>query len=516
MKYAQLRGPQQEASRTRNRKSTMRLSFGQHLQQKQTQILAPRMIQSMEILQLPVTALLERVEEELRENPVLEVSANDPELPEENYETETPASDNGEMVVEEHGNNVDDFERLVELDRDVPDHFEDRLRVSSNRIQDSMDRQHDLMANVEDRPESLHEYLLQQLTELEVSAEMLAMCERIISTLSPNTGGYLRVTLEDLLPANHSPEMLELARKALALIQSLDPPGIAARDLRECLLLQIDDSLPLRDEVRCLVNHHLEDLRDNRIPHIQKSTGYTYDQIMAAWDQLKKLNPKPASRFVLTRAQAISPDVVVFKDSDGRYRVKAEDAPIGNLYISNYYKKRHQSGQLTDDEREFLKKKYASAKWLLEAIEQRRNTVARVAQEIVDHQKAFLDKGPEYLVPLKMQQIADKVGVHVTTVSRAVDDKWMDTPRGLIPMKRFFVGGTHTEGGEDVAWDRVQIELKRLVDHEDKSEPLSDEHLCAELKAMGFDVARRTIAKYRKKLGILSSRQRRDWSKDLS
>lgn len=495
----------------------MRLSFGQHLQQKQTQILAPRMIQSMEILQLPVTALLERVEEELRENPVLEVATNDPEMPEESFETEPAKSaETRELVVDESGNNVDDFERLVELDRDVPDHFDDRPRVSANRVQDSLDQQHDLMSNIEDRPESLHEYLIHQLHESDIAPELMAMCERIISTLNPATGGYLRVSLEDLLPADHPPEMLELARRALALIQSLDPPGIAARDLRECLLLQIDDSLPMHDEVRCLVNHHLEDLRDNRIPLIQRATGYTYDQIMRAWEQLRKLNPKPAGRFINTRAPAITPDVVVYKDSDGNYKVKAEEAPIGNLYISNYYKKRHQSGQLTAEEREFLKRKYASAKWLMEAIEQRRNTVARVAEEIVKHQKAFLDKGPEHLLPLKMQQIADRVGVHVTTVSRAVDEKWMDTPRGLIPMKRFFVGGTQTEEGEDVAWDRVQIELKRLVDQEDKSDPLSDEHLCKELQNMGFDVARRTIAKYRKKLGILSSRQRRDWSKELT
>jgi RNA polymerase sigma-54 factor len=495
----------------------MRLSFGQHLQQKQTQILAPRMIQSMEILQLPVTALLERVEEELRENPVLEVSTNDPEMPDENFESDSaPTSDNRELVVDDTGNNVDDFERLVELDRDVPDHFDDRPRVSSNRVQDSMDQQHDLMSNIEDHPESLHEYLIHQLHELEISPELLAMCERIISTLNPATGGYLRVSLEDLLPADHSPELLELARKALALIHTLDPPGIAARDLRECLLLQIDSSLPMHEEVRCLVNHHLEDLRDNRIPQIQRATGYTYDQIMRGLEQLRKLNPKPAGRFTTTRAAAITPDVVVYKDTDGQYRVRAEEAPIGNLYISNYYKKRHQNGQLTAEEREFLKRKYASAKWLIEAIEQRRNTVARVAEEIVKHQQAFLEQGPEFLLPLKMQQIADRVGVHVTTVSRAVDEKWMDTPRGLIPMKRFFVGGTHTEEGEDVAWDRVQIELKRLVDHEDRTDPLSDEHLCKELQAMGFDVARRTIAKYRKKLGILSSRQRRDWSKELS
>lgn len=490
----------------------MRLSIGQHLQQKQTQTMAPRMIQSMEILQLPVTALLERVEEELRENPVLEISEADPSLPDEKVESES-SSDEKELVVDEKGNNEDDFERLVEMDNDVPDHFDDRPRVSSNRVQDSMDRQHDLMANVVDRPESLQEYLMHQLGEMDLGDEMLAMCQRIVSTLSPNTGGYLRVSLEDLLPADHSDEQLELARQSLKMIQSLDPPGIAARDLRECLLLQITDSMPFHQEVRRLVSDHLEDLRDNRMPQIQKATGYSFDLIKDALSQLRKLNPKPAGRFAETTAPAITPDVMIYKNDEGRYMVKAEEAPIGNLYISNYYKKRHASGKLTSEEKEFLKKKYASAKWLLESIEQRRNTLSRVAQAIVDHQKAFLDNGPEYLVPLKMQQIADKVGVHVTTVSRAVDDKWMDTPRGLIPMKRFFVGGTQTEEGEDVAWDRVQIELKKLVDNEDKADPLSDETLKEKLNEMGLDVARRTIAKYRKKLGILSSRQRRDWSK---
>lgn len=475
--------------------------------------MAPRMIQSMEILQLPVTALLERVEEELRENPVLELSESDPSLPEEKVERETANNDDKEMVVEESGNNADDFERLVEMDNDVPDHFDDRPRVSSNRIQESGDRQHDLMANVADRPESLHEYLMHQLGEMDLPDDMMAMCQRIVSTLSPGTGGYLRVSLEDLLPADHSEEQLEMANEALRMIQSLDPPGIAARDLRECLLLQTDESMPYYNEVRRLVSDHLEDLRDNRMPQIQKATGYDYELIKEALQQLRKLNPKPAGRFAETAAPAITPDVLIYKNDEGRYMVKAEEAPIGNLYISNYYKKRHASGQLTPEEKEFLKKKYASAKWLLESIEQRRNTLSRVAQAIVDHQKAFLDEGPEHLVPLKMQQIADKVGVHVTTVSRAVDDKWMDTPRGLIPMKRFFVGGTQTEEGEDVAWDRVQIELKKLVDNEDKADPLSDETLKEKLNDMGLDVARRTIAKYRKKLGILSSRQRRDWSK---
>lgn len=149
---------------------------------------------------------------------------------------------------------------------------------------------------------------------------------------------------------------------------------------------------------------------------------------------------------------------------------------------------------------------------MIDSIEQRRNTLTRVAQAIVEHQTRFLDEGPESIEPLKMQQIADKVGVHVTTVSRAVDDKWMQTPRGILPLKRFFVGGTQTDDGDDVAWDTIRIKLQELIDKEDKSDPYSDEKLVDELKKEGMHVARRTVTKYRKKMAIPSSRQRRDWT----
>jgi RNA polymerase sigma-54 factor len=166
----------------------------------------------------------------------------------------------------------------------------------------------------------------------------------------------------------------------------------------------------------------------------------------------------------------------------------------------------------TTEEREFIKKKINSAQWLIDAIEQRRGTLTKVAQAIVEHQTRFLDEGPEAIEPLKMQQIADRVGVHVTTVSRAVDDKWMQTPRGILPLRKFFVGGTQTEDGEDIAWDTIRIKLQEVIDKEDKSDPLSDEHLVEEMKKHGLNVARRTVTKYRKKMGIPSSRQRKDWS----
>jgi RNA polymerase sigma-54 factor len=421
--------------------------------------------------------------------------------------------DDKPLVVDEAHNNTDDFERLLNLDREVPEYFEETTRRSVNRIEDDADRVHDVISNVADRPESLQEHLLHQLGELELAPGMLAMCERIISTLDPRDGGYFRASLRDLLPADAPPEQLKLAEEALALIQTLDPPGIAARDLRECLLHQLTQDMLFYEEMQTLISNHLEDLRDNRLPLIQRVTGYSIELIQEAWSELRKLNPKPASQFAEALVPTVTPDVEVERGEDGKYKVTVEDNGTPTLHISKYYRERLTSGTATPEEREFIKRKINAAQWLIESIEQRRNTLTRVAQAIVDHQTRFLDDGPEFIEPLKMQQIADKVGVHVTTVSRAVDDKYIQTPRGIFPLKRFFVGGTKSEEGEEVAWDIIRIRLQEIVDKEDKTNPLSDDDLVEELKKQGLVVARRTVTKYRQKMDIPSSRQRRDWSK---
>ena len=494
----------------------MRLSFGLEHRQLQVQKLAPRMIQSMEILQLPLQELQERIEQELVENPALEIQERDPTLPDEPDERETPgekAIDEKPLVVDEAHNNADDFERLLNLDRDVPEYFEESTRRSASRIEEDSERAHDVIANVAERPESLQDYLMHQLGELEIDAEMLAMCERIISTLDPKDGGYFRASLRDLLPADAGPADMQRAEKALAIVQSLDPPGIAARDLRECLLAQLHDDMDYYEELRTLITNHLEDLRDNRLPLIQKVTGYSIDTIREAWDELRKLNPKPGSKFGEAFVPTVTPDVSIERQEDGRYKVIVDDSRTPTLHISRYYRERLASGTATPEEREYIKRKINAAQWLIESIEQRRSTLTKVSQAIVDHQIKFLEYGPEFIEPLKMQQIADKVGVHVTTVSRAVDDKYIQTPRGIFPLKRFFVGGTKSEEGEDVAWDIIRIRLQEIVDKEDKTNPLSDDELVEELKKKGLVVARRTVTKYRQKMSIPSSRQRRDWSK---
>jgi RNA polymerase sigma-54 factor len=491
----------------------MRLSFGQEMKMVQQQKLAPRMIQSMEILQLPIMALEERIEQEIAENPCLERADADPDLPEEQMEQvnpDAPTAEERELVVDETKNNEDDFERLLNLDEEWPDTFEDRPRPSSTRVAEESDRKHDAMANMVARPQSLHDYLRDQLGWFDLDVRTRAMCERIIYSLDSN--GYLPVRLEELIDATAGPDEIDLAKRALSIIHKLDPPGVGARDLRECLLLQLRPNMHRYEQMRTLVSSHLDDLEHNRLPVIERRTGYSMDLIHETLGELRKLNPKPGATFGDVHAPTVTPDIFLEVTDDGKYRVFLEDGRTPTLFVSPYYRKLLQQGKATEAEREWIKRKLNSAQWLIDSIEQRRNTLTRVAQAIVDHQTEFLSKGPEYIEPLKMQQIADKVGVHVTTVSRAVDDKWIQTPRGIFPLKRFFGGGTVSASGEEVAWDTVRLKLQEIVDHEDKQNPYSDDELVKELGKHGLTVARRTVTKYRKAMSIPSSRQRRDWT----
>lgn len=495
----------------------MRISMGLEARQLQTQKLAPRMIQSMEILQLPLQALQERIEQEMNDNPLLEQLEVDPNAPDEADPEDREDNDSvsemeRELIVDNEHANADDFERLVNMDSELPGTFDDSFRQSAGRIQEDSDRLHDLMSNAEMRPESLNDYLLHQLAELDIDDRVEQFAERIISTLDARDGGYLRTPLVDLLPPTHTPEDLVIAEESLRIVQGMEPAGIAARDLRECLLNQLDPQMKFYEEMRTLISSHLEDLAENRLPVIHKRTNYSIETIQAAREEMHKLNPKPGSAFLKTYVPTVTPDVILDQDEHGNYQVRLEDDRIPSLFISDYYRKRLRDPNSTAEEREFIKKKINSAQWLIDAIEQRRGTLTKVAQAIVEHQTRFLDEGPEAIEPLKMQQIADRVGVHVTTVSRAVDDKWMQTPRGILPLRKFFVGGTQTEDGEDIAWDTIRIKLQEVIDKEDKSDPLSDEHLVEEMKKHGLNVARRTVTKYRKKMGIPSSRQRKDWS----
>ncbi len=491
----------------------MRLSFGQEMRLVQKQVLAPRMIQSMEILQLPIMALQERIEQEMAENVALEIKEEEfdqPEEPSEAVNPDAPTSEERELVVDEAKNNADDFERLLEINEEWPEHFDDRPRLSRGRMDEDADRKHDAMANMVSRPQSLHDYLRDQLGWFDLDAALRQMAERIIYNL--DSDGRLQGRLEDLIAPTGDSEELALAQRALAIVQKLDPPGVGARDLRECLLLQLRTDMPYYEQLHTLISSHLEDLEHNRLPLIERKTGYSMELIQETRAELRKLNPKPGANFDNAHVPVVTPDVFLEQTEDGIYKVRLEEGNIPNLYISPFYRQLLANGAATAEEKEYIKRKINSAQWLIESIEQRRNTVMRVAQAIVDHQKEFLTHGPEAIEPLKMQQIADKVGVHVTTVSRAVDDKWIQTPRGIFPLKRFFGGGTVSASGEEVAWDAVRLKLQEIIDAENKQKPYSDDELVKELDKHGLTVARRTVTKYRKAMNIPSSRERRDWS----
>jgi RNA polymerase sigma-54 factor len=488
----------------------MRMEMSPRLQQ--TMKLAPRMIQSMEILQLPITALEERIAQEMEKNPVLELKETAPPDQDDPGEPATDDKFNPDAPLEHDRDAELDFKRLEEIDKDWDGHFNEEHRASRGAIDDAGDKKLDAMQNMPSRSQSLQDYLTEQLPYLELTPEQHEIVEYLIANLDAN--GWLKTPVEQLVQGFGKSVCVDQIEDCIDFLHKLDPPGIGARDLEECLLLQLTPETPHRDLIRMmLVNHLLEDVATNRLPVIQKRTGADLQTIADAIEVLKHLDPKPGSRFDTENVHYIVPDIIVEKNDAGEYTLRLTDDWIPEVRVSRRYLHEYKNRASDPKTRDYLRKNIQSAQWLIDAIQQRRNTLEKVTKAIISHQKAFLDKEQDYIEPLKMQQIADQVGVHVTTVSRAVDDKWAQTPRGVFPLKRFFGGGTTNQvTGEDVAWEKIKKQLLELIAHEDKSNPLSDEDLVKKLQETGYPVARRTVTKYRKMLKIPSSRQRKDWA----
>ncbi|MFM9025763.1 MAG: RNA polymerase factor sigma-54 [Planctomycetaceae bacterium] len=494
----------------------MRMSFGQEMRMAQKQVLAPRMIQSMEILQLPVMALEERIEEEIQNNETLELDDAEPDgsaeavaAPSETTpETAERTVDEQPLIVDQDHANQADFERTYDWASEYPDSDDDRSRPSAAQIEQAGDRYLDAMANMVERPETLSHHLADQLSNYDLTDAERAAAEKVVFNLDAN--GYLTLPLTELVDPDGPADQVALREKGLRIVQSMDPPGVGARDLKECLLLQIRPDMPRARQLRRLVAEHLEDLAANRLPQIERKMGITIPEIERLRESLHVLHPKPGAMFIVPVVPAVKPDVFVEQGADG-WKVRLEEVDLPNLRISPTYRQMLMDPTTDAATREYIKRKINAAQWLIEAIEQRRSTLIKTAQAIVDHQQRFLVEGPEAIEPLKMQQIADRIKMHVTTISRAVDDKWLQTPRGLYPLRRFFVGGTKSADGEEVAWDAVRVKLQEIVDAEPKDAPLSDDDLVDELSKRGITVARRTVTKYRKAMRIPSSRQRRDW-----
>ena len=494
--------------------------------------LDPRMIQSMEILQMPTPALEERIEQELATNPTLEIAqaGDDAEtLEAEKQQTQRDDSEGErELVVDDKGADrneaADDFERLSNLSEQYGESWEDntsesgsdfaRRQVSSSAGQ--RDGKMDAMANTAARGASLYDQLLGQWHLSEAPTELIELGDYIIGLIDAD--GYLRSSTEEMLPDSPEGTTPELIDQTITELQkTLDPPGLCARDFRECLLLQIDAILAEDPEAdlklpRLLVDQHLKDIEANRYPKIAKSTDKTIEELQQAVLSLRQFHPHPGRLLASDEVRTITPDAVIeFDEEQDAYTATLTHGRLPALTISRDYQDMAKDKDADKKTREFVNKNLSSARWLIDAINQRNNTLLRVIGVVVQAQRDYFDQGPQALRPLPMTTVADQLGIHVATVSRAVSEKYLQTPRGILPLRMFFSGGTESEGGESMAWGAVQAKLKEVIDEEDKKKPMTDDELVAAMKAKGIDIARRTVAKYRKVMNIAPARQRREY-----
>ncbi|HUU69452.1 MAG TPA: RNA polymerase factor sigma-54 [Planctomycetota bacterium] len=472
----------------------MEMGLQQKLELRMT--LAPQIIQSIEILQLPLLVLEQRIRQELVENPVLE------ELDEMRQGPAGEVITTDSDVTPQAQKATNDLMNLDRMGHDYPEGARPAV------VHGEKDKKHEAMQNTAARAMSLQDFLFNQFNLLDITPEQRLISENIIYNIDDS--GYLQSSIEEVAAASNAPKPEEV-EAVLALVQTLDPPGVGARDLRECLLLQLSDAdaHPLEKQ---LIENHLEDIHMNRFPKIMKETSRSAEQIRDAIHYIRThLNPRPGNLFGDETPQYIIPDIMVEQNAMGEYEVRVEDGQLPQLYISPLYQKMLADASTPENAKEFIKRKIQGARWLIEAIEQRRGTLKGIAQEIVKIQREFFERGITELRPLKMRTIAESTGVHVSTVSRAIADKYVQTPRGIFPLKYFFTGGTRNFEGTMTSRKSVKQLLLDVVSGEDRNNPLSDGGIAGKLRSQGIDIARRTVTKYRKALKIPSSRRRKSY-----
>jgi RNA polymerase sigma-54 factor len=302
---------------------------------------------------------------------------------------------------------------------------------------------------------------------------------------------------------------LEELQEVLEALREIAHPALGARDLKECLLLQLEPSSLDTPIVRTLINDHIEDIITNRLPRIARATGHTIEEIKHGIETLRTLDPIPGREFGDSPAEAIHPDVIV-EEVDGRFEVRLTREGIPNLTVSPTYKRLLRQAARGDSVRKWIKQRLESARWFIDALEQRQSTLLRIAKAVFERQQAFLERGVKGMKPLRMIEIAEVTGVHISTVSRAVAGKYAQTPHGILALRFFFSGGTTKASGETTSQASIKQRIKELVEKEDAHAPLSDDRLAEILKERdGITIARRTITKYRKALAIPASSRRR-------
>jgi len=490
----------------------------QSTQLRQDMRINPRLYQAMELLYMPLLDLEQHLKEELAENPFLEMTEAD-----EQKEVELKEDTQDEPL----GDDVDWEEILL-----------DGFDVGGRRQQ----YEHtELFEPTPVEAQDLHDHLYDQLRLLALSERELRLGEEVIGDIDDS--GMLSCAIEEVVegvnqwldevrPAavetaeriedaherqRELQEVEELFRpyevvegeRMLTVIQALDPPGVGARDVRESILIQLrqrdeDDTLAYR-----IVDEHFDALINHRWNDIARDLGITAKQVQGAADEISHLDPKPGLKYSVDPEQYVIPDLIVEK-IDGEYMVFANDTSLPRLRISQSYRDvAKDKKKFTGENREFIASKLNSANWMIQAIEQRRQTMLKVMNFIVDRQRDFFERGVQYLRPLTLREVADHIEMHESTVSRVTNKKFVQTPRGVFSLKYFFSSGLATVGGEDLSARAVKDKIKGMVSDEDPKKPLTDQAIVKLLKNHGVKIARRTVAKYRDQLGILPARMRK-------
>jgi RNA polymerase sigma-54 factor len=474
----------------------------QGMQQTQSlalqQVLSPQLQQSLLILQTPLLELRNLVQQEMETNPVLE------ELPEEGR-----TGERGEAEPSADDNFDNEFQKLASLDEEWRDYMAQSASYSSDGSRSSREAQDKRQFLFDSIPvqDTLQQNLIGQLNQNVLSGSDRKAAELVIGNIDDN--GFLQSTPEEMALNSGIPR--EDFEKMLALIQSFYPPGVGARNLRECLLIQLQRQGKENTLEYKIVAEHMEDLGRRRFPEIARRMGMSVEDVQKAAGNIARLNPRPGQVFAAAPQNYVLPDVIVEK-VEGEYQITLNNEQIPHLRISNLYKDIIASGNTQNSEvKDYIRDKIRSGKFLIRSIHQRQQTIFNIAEQIVSRQRDFLEHGPSLLKPMIMREVADAVGVHETTVSRAVSGKYMATPQGVFEMKYFFTSGYQTATGESLSNISVKEAILDLVKHENGSAPLSDHEMVEILGERGIPIARRTVAKYRDELNILPSHMRRKY-----
>ena len=485
----------------------MRSGLSQSTQMRQDLKINPRLYQAMDLLYMPLLDLQQHLKQELLNNPFLDLVEDDDE---EGDETEEELEALAEEPEKPEKDEID-WEEILLDGFDTGGHREERE-----------EREHFEPVTVESR--DLGDHLRDQIALLELTPRQSLIGDEFIGNV--NDDGYLAASVQEIVTG-----LNDMARQAaeqsgrdipddvlytesegeemLGIIQTLDPPGVAARDLKECLLLQLREaglqqSVPYR-----LVRDCFDELINHRWSEISKRFGISATDVQAAADEIAKLDPKPGLRYSARSDNYIIPDLVVDK-IDGQYHVFLNDANLPRLKLSKAYQDIARDKKKFDGEnKEFISSKLNSANWMIQAIEQRRQTMLKVMNYIVERQREFFEKGVQYLKPLTLREVAEVISMHESTVSRVTNEKYVQTPRGVLPLKFFFSSGLATADGEDVSARGIKAQLQKLVEDEDPKHPLTDQAIVNILRESGVQIARRTVAKYRDQLGVLPARMRK-------